>query len=140
MRLRLFFLFFCFSTFAHSQSKSESQIRQVLARQTEAWNRGDIEGFMQTYWKNDSLMFIGKNGVKWGRQETLEGYKKGYPDTASMGKLAFDILQLKKLSNKYYYLVGKWMLTRTKGDVSGHFDLLLKKIRGRWYIIADHSS
>ena len=95
---------------------------------------------MQTYWKNDSLMFIGKSGVRFGWQETLNNYKKGYPDTTAMGKLAFDIITVKKLSSEYYYVVGKWMLKRTIGDLSGHYDLLLRKINDKWYIIADHSS
>ena len=140
MRLRLFFLFFCFSTFAHSQSKSESQIRQVLARQTEAWNRGDLEGFMQTYWKSDSLMFVGRNGVVWGWQRTRDNYKKGYPDKAAMGTLSFDIIQVKKLSRKYYSVTGKWMLRREKDAPSGHYTLLLRRIAGAWKIVSHHSS
>ena len=108
--------------------------------QTESWNRGDIEGFMETYWKNDSLLFIGKNGVRRGWQETLNNYKRGYPDTAAMGKLSFDIIKVEKLSSRYYFVVGKWMLTRSIGNLSGHYNLLMKKIRGKWVIVADHSS
>jgi uncharacterized protein (TIGR02246 family) len=142
MKARFLFLllFVSLGILGRAQSKDEKEIRQLLTTQTEAWNRGDIEGFMQTYWKSDSLMFIGKNGIKWGWQTTLNNYKKSYPDTTAMGKLAFDILQVKKLSNEYYYVVGKWMLKRTIGDLSGHYDLLLRRIKGRWYIIADHSS
>lgn len=140
MKGKLFFLFFTASLFSYSQNKDETAIRQLLKTQTESWNRGDIEGFMQTYWKSDSLMFIGKSGVHFGWQETLNNYKKGYPDTTAMGKLSFDIITVKKLSLEYYYVVGKWMLQRTIGDLSGYYDLLLKKIKGKWYIIADHSS
>ena len=125
---------------ADAQSKQEKKIRELLSVQTESWNRGDIEGFMQTYWKNDSLMFIGKNGVKWGWQETFDNYKKGYPDSTAMGKLSFDIIKIEKLSKKYYFVVGKWMLKRSIGDLSGHYNLLLKKINGEWKIVADHSS
>lgn len=134
------FLLLIVSVFSSAQSGDEKAIRQLLADQTMAWNRGDIEGFMQGYWKSDSMMFIGKSGVNWGWQKTLENYKKGYPDTIAMGKLFFDIIQVKKLSHEYYYVVGKWMLKRTIGDLSGHYDLLLRKIKGKWYIIADHSS
>jgi ketosteroid isomerase-like protein len=136
----LLFLFLIVSVVAQAQSKDEKEIRHLLAVQTEAWNRGDLEEFMQTYWKSDSLMFIGKNGVKWGWQETLNNYKKGYPDTTAMGKLSFEIIEVKRLSVLYFYVVGKWMLERSIGDLSGHYDLLLKKIKGRWYIVADHSS
>jgi ketosteroid isomerase-like protein len=95
---------------------------------------------MQTYWQSDSLMFIGKNGVVWGWQKTLDNYKKGYPDTAAMGKLSFDIIQVKKLSDEYHFVVGKWMLKRSIGDLSGHYTLLMRKIKVQWKIVADHSS
>ena len=57
-----------------------------------------------------------------------------------MGKLSFDIIMVKKLSNEYYYVVGKWMLKRSIGDLSGHYDLLIRRIRGEWKIVSDHSS
>ena len=57
-----------------------------------------------------------------------------------MGKLSFDIISIKNLSSEYHYVVGKWMLKRSIGDLNGHYDLLLKRIKGKWYIISDHSS
>ncbi|MGZ3845495.1 MAG: YybH family protein [Flavisolibacter sp.] len=138
--MKIFLLLLAIPFLGHSQSKDEQEIRQLLATQTKAWNKGDIEGFMQTYWKSDSLMFIGKSGVHFGWQETLNNYKKSYPDTTAMGKLSFDIITIKKLSPDYHYVVGKWMLKRSIGDLSGHYDLLLKKIKGKWNIISDHSS
>jgi uncharacterized protein (TIGR02246 family) len=131
-------LFLSVTSFA--QKKDTDAIRNLLTTQTESWNRGDLTGFMQTYWQSDSLMFVGKNGVVRGWQKTLDNYKKGYPDTAAMGKLAFDIIEVKMLSPEYCFVVGKWMLKRSIGDVSGHYNLLLRRIKGSWKIIADHSS
>ncbi len=138
MLLLTLFLFTTISLFA--QSKDELAIRKVLNTQTEAWNRGDLEQFMIGYWESDSLMFIGKSGVTYGYNNTLNNYKKGYPDTAAMGKLVFNIIKVKKLSKEYYQVVGKWMLKRSVGDLSGHYTLLFQKINNRWVIIADHSS
>jgi ketosteroid isomerase-like protein len=95
---------------------------------------------MQTYWKSDSLLFIGKSGVTRGWLQTLNNYKKGYPDKEAMGQLSFDILEVRPLSSQYYFVVGKWMLQRTAGNLSGHYTLLMQKIRGEWKIVADHSS
>lgn len=125
---------------AFSQSKDELAIRKLLDTQTKAWNNGNIEAFMKGYWENDSLMFIGQSGVTYGWKNTLNNYKKNYPDAAAMGKLSFDIITVKKLSDKYYQVVGKWFLKRTIGDASGHYTLLMQKINGEWVIIADHSS
>lgn len=129
-----------FANAVSAQSKDESTIRQLLDQQTAAWNRGDVTNFMQGYWENDSLMFIGKSGVTYGWTNTLNNYKKGYPDAAAMGQLTFTLIQVKRLSKKYYHVTGKWFLKRSIGDVGGHYTLLLEKIKGRWVIIADHSS
>ena len=124
----------------HAQTKDELSIRGVMTEQLRAWNTGDIDAFMQTYWQSDSLMFIGKSGVTYGWQNTLNNYKKGYPDTAAMGKLDFTILETKRLSAIYFFVVGKWHLTRTIGDVGGSFTLLFRKVKNKWLIVADHSS
>ena len=131
---------FAQSTPARSAGGDEAAVRKVLATQNAAWNRGDVDAFMVGYWHNDSLMFIGQSGVTYGWQNTLNNYKKNYPDTATMGKLNFTLITVKPLSNKYYRVVGKWYLTRSVGDVGGHFTLLFRKINGKWVIIEDHSS
>lgn len=125
---------------AQAKGNAEASIRNLLAHQVDAWNRGDLQGFMQGYWNNDSLVFIGKNGFTYGWHSTLANYRKGYPDTAAMGKLHFDLLELKRISGKAYFVAGKWKLTRSIGNAGGAFSLLFRKIAGRWYIVADHSS
>jgi len=133
-------LFLLLTIFCAAQSDDETAIRKLMQTQTDAWNRGDLEGFMQTYWKNDSLTFIGKHGVTHGWQQTLDNYKKGYPDKAAMGTLSFDIIEVKKLSGDYYYVTGGWKLQRTADAPSGYYTLLLRKIKGEWKIVSDHSS
>lgn len=140
MRAVLVSLLF-FSTLAVSgQSKDEQAIRNLLDRQAKAWNRGDLEGFMNGYWQNDSLMFIGQHGPTYGWKNTLDNYKRSYPDTTAMGILDFSGLILKKLSSNYYFVIGHWHLQRSVGDLSGAFTLLFRKIKGQWQIICDHSS
>ena len=138
--LFLILSFLLFANISFAQTKTTKKILSILKVQDDSWNRGDIDGFMQTYWQNDSLMFIGKSGVTYGWQNTLNNYKKGYPDTAAMGKLDFTLINIKKLSRKYYHVIGKWHLTRTVGNLQGPFTLLLMKVKGKWFIIADHSS
>jgi hypothetical protein len=135
----LLVLFFAFCTTTNAQNKEALIIRDLLEKQRLAWNMGDLNSFMETYSQSDSLMFIGKSGVTYGWQSTLDNYKKGYPDTAAMGKLDFDILEVKRLSVMYFFVVGKWHLTRSIGNVGGHFTLLFK-IKNKWVIVADHSS
>lgn len=137
------FLFIClFHTLSAAQRAdgADAAIRAVMARQEAAWNRGDLEAFMDGYWRSDSLQFIGSRGLTYGWQQTLDNYRKGYPDRAAMGTLTFTLLRVELLSRKSAFVIGKWHLKRAAGDLSGHFTLLWKKIKGEWVIVADHSS
>ncbi|HYD20079.1 MAG TPA: DUF4440 domain-containing protein [Flavipsychrobacter sp.] len=118
----------------------ESAIRQMLEKQVIEWNKGNIEGYMRGYWENDSLVFIGRNGPTYGYVPTLECYKKGYPTVEHMGRLISTITSIRRLSDDYYFIIGKWSLIRNIGDVSGAYSLLLRKIHGQWVIVVDHSS
>lgn len=140
--LSFFLLFSSVNVIAQKQKSASdlNEIMDLLNKQAEQWNKGNIEGFMNGYWENDSLMFIGKSGVTYGYKNTLNNYKKGYGDTAHMGKLFFTPIQFRKLSNEYYFVVGKWFLKRSVGDIGGHYTLLIRKIKGKWVIVADHSS
>lgn len=136
----LILLLVCISQHAIAQSKDEKAILDLLSAQVTFWNKGDVNQFMQGYWENDSLIFVGKNGVTYGYNKTLANYKKNYPDKANMGALKFTLISVQALDNQYYSVIGKWELTRSVGNVSGHYTLLFKKINGQWKIILDHSS
>lgn len=122
------------------KTTDKEKIVSVLMAQKDAWNRGDMEAYMEGYWKSDSLKFIGKNGVQYGWKNTLENYKKSYPDKNAMGKLEFTVVQIEILSPQSAFMIGKWKLTREKDTPQGHFTLLWKKINNKWKVVADHSS
>ena len=134
MILLLFIITIYFPGF--SQQK---EILEVLKTQARCWNVGDLECFMQTYWKSDSLIYIGKEDVTYGWAETYKKYEQAFPEDA-MGVLSFNILKLQPLGNENFFVVGKYFLRRQDGDTNGHFSLLLRNIDGKWLITADHSS
>jgi ketosteroid isomerase-like protein len=121
-------------------SKDETAIRQIMANQADAWNKGNVDAFMKGYWNNDSLVFIGKSGPSYGYRQALANYKKNYNGPDQMGKLFFDLLKVKRLSSDYYFVIGKWFLKRKSGDIGGIYTLLFRKINGEWRIIVDHTS
>ena len=126
--------------FVFAQNKDVNAIKAILENQTASWNKGDLNSFMAGYLHSDSLVFIGKSGPTYGYDNTLANYKKGYPDTSHMGKLHFEIVSIKPLNSNHYFVIGKWFLTRTVGNVNGVFTLVLRKTKDGWKIIADHSS
>ena len=136
----LLFIAFVSSIGVQAQNSDSTAIHKVLNEQVQAWNKGDIDSFMKGYWNSDSLLFVGSKGPNYGWQSTLENYKKRYPDTATMGKLVFTILETKILSNNHAFILGKWHLTRSVGDIGGYYTLLFRKINGQWYIVVDHTS
>jgi ketosteroid isomerase-like protein len=125
---------------AFAQADPETSIRQVMADQAAAWNKGNIDDFMKGYWNNDSLVFVGQTGLTYGYSRTLANYKKRYDSPDKMGKLFFTLLSIKRLSPDYCFVLGKWLLKRKIGDVGGLYSLLFRKIDGRWQIVVDHTS
>lgn len=137
--MRKFYIIFIIFTFSLPGLAQEKEIQQILKSQVRCWNVGDLDCFMKTYWRSDSLLYIGKNGVTQGWYQTYNNYFQNYPADA-MGILNLDILHLRALSEDAYFVVGKWHLKRQSGSEDGHFSLVFRKIEGEWYITADHSS
>jgi hypothetical protein len=122
-----------------SNPQDEKLIREVLAKQVSAWNQNDIEGFMQGYWKSDSLLFIGSK-ITHGWDSTLARYKRSYPDKAAMGILKFEIMRMDFISRDSYLVTGKYLLAREKDNPSGVFTLLFRKKNGQWVAVYDHTA
>jgi ketosteroid isomerase-like protein len=136
----LFFLFFSLSLWAQPVADRKA-IVQVMDSQTQAWNTGNLDQFMQGYWQSDSLKFIGSGGITYGWQNTLDRYRKRYPDQAARGTLRFEILNVDITSKDAAFVIGRFFLTRPQqGDASGYFTLLWRKINGQWKIVVDHTS
>lgn len=119
---------------------NKNAIRSVMDKQAQSWSNGDIDGFMDGYWKSDSLRFLGKRGLTKGWQTTLDNYKKSYPDKKAMGKLKFDYISFEPLNNKQMFVVGKWALEREKDTLKGYYSLVWEKIDGNWKVIFDHTN
>lgn len=139
------FLSLFFSTAFAQKSENDVAIRYItkaMKEQEECWNKGDVSCFMTHYWKSDSLRFIGKSGLTYGWQPTLDNYLKSYPDKNAMGKLTFQNIVMEFTDVHTVLVIGKWKLERT-GDLKnleGHYSLLWQQKNGQWVIITDHSS
>ena len=123
-----------------SSSQTSTAIESVLAEQAQAWNHGDIDGYMRGYWKSDSLIFTSGGNIRRGWQATLEKYKKSYNTKTKMGTLKFSNLEVTMLSSESAWILGRWELTREKDHPAGIFTLIMRKFSGGWKIIHDHTS
>jgi ketosteroid isomerase-like protein len=118
----------------------EAQIRAVLDMQTAAWNRGDIDTFMASYWKSDQTEFLGVNGIAHGWQAVLDRYHHSYPDRKSMGAVSFSDLEVHLTCSDAAYVVGKFHLVREADQPSGVFSLDFRKFPEGWRIVLDHTT
>lgn len=123
----------------------KAQDRQAIIKVMEtsrlAWNKGDLESFMQCYWKSDSVMFISPTGPTFGYANTLKNYKQTFAKTkTSMGKLTYAIKKVELINKDNAFVYGGWNLKYTKSSSSGYYTLWFKKINGEWKIVVDHSS
>jgi uncharacterized protein (TIGR02246 family) len=116
------------------------QVRALLSAQVDAWNRGDIEGFMEGYWRSPELRFVSGGEVTYGWQETLERYRRTYPDRAAMGTLSFEEIDVRALGPGWAAAHGRYVLERAQDRPTGLFTLLVERRPEGWRVVHDHTS
>jgi uncharacterized protein (TIGR02246 family) len=122
------------------QAGDLAAIQSVLDRQQAAWNRGDVNTFLEGYWRSPELTFSGSSGITRGFAGVQERYRKNYPDKAAMGELRFSELEFRFLGPDAALVLGHWHLTREKGNIGGVFSLVWRKFPDGWKIVHDHTS
>jgi uncharacterized protein (TIGR02246 family) len=137
--------FFALPALAPAQTSGEratdrEAIGAVLRAQQSAWNRADVDAFLEGYWHSPELTFSGTNGVARGWDAVLTRYKKSYPDRAAMGQLSFSALEFRFLGPDAALVLGKWHLQREKDELGGVFTLVWQRFPDGWKIIHDHTS
>ncbi|PYS65331.1 MAG: DUF4440 domain-containing protein [Acidobacteria bacterium] len=119
---------------------SEAAIRAVLNVQRDAWNRGDIEGYMEGYDRSPDTVFVSGDRINRGWQMVLDRYKKSYDSREKMGVLTFSDIEITMLSKDAAVVLGRWRLKRASDEPHGTFTLLFRKTKAGWKIVHDHTS
>src|SRR6266567_4286354 len=125
---------------AEGREADRQAISAVLNAQQTAWNRGDVDAFLEGYWRSPELTFSGTSGVARGWDGVLARYKKNYPDRAAMGQLTFSELEFRFLGPDAALMLGRWHLKREKDDIGGVFSLVWQRFPEGWKIVHDHTS
>jgi ketosteroid isomerase-like protein len=120
--------------------KIAAAVRAVLVAQVAAWNRGDIDGFMDGYARSNETVFVSGDKVTHGWQTVLDRYKKGYDTREKMGQLTFSELEITALSKTSAVALGRWQLNRAQDKPHGRFTLILRLTHAGWRIVHDHTS
>jgi beta-aspartyl-peptidase (threonine type) len=122
------------------EMKTSAAVRAVLDAQVAAWNRGDIEGFMDGYERSPDIVFISGDSLTHGWQTVLDRYKKNYDTREKMGTLQFSDLDVKLVSKDAAVVTGRWQLVRDKDTPKGRFTLIFRRKGQTWRIVHDHTS
>lgn len=120
-----------------ANARASGEILALLEQQDEAWNRGDIDGFMEGYWVSPDLRFASGGDVTRGYSETLARYKQRYASRALMGTLDTSEHEIVVLAPDAAIAHGRWQLTRDNDTPGGLYTLVLRKIGGEWKIVSD---
>ena len=121
-------------------SNAQATIRAVLDAQAAAWNRGDLEGYMDGYERSPDIVFVSGDRINHGWQAVLDRYKRSYDTREKMGRLTFSDLDITVLSKDAALVLGRWHLKRAKDEPHGTFTLLFRKTKAGWRIVHDHTS
>jgi len=125
---------------AKQPSNSVAEIQSVLTAQQNAWNRGDIDAFMNGYARSASTVFVSEDEVRRGWETVRERYRVKYSDRAKMGTLSFSEIEVTMLSPDAAVVLGRWRLNRTNDEPHGRFTLAFKRLAEGWRIVHDHTS
>jgi len=129
-----------FGASAAAAADPTAEIRKILHAQQQAWNRGDIDGFMNGYARSKSITFVSEDTVKRGWQTVRDRYKKKYSDCDKMGTLIFSDLEITPLGSSAAIVVGRWQLKRKSDKPHGRFTLVFRHLTEGWRIVHDHTS
>ena len=121
-------------------SAIEAAVKEVLSTQQKAWNEGNVDAFMEHYWKSDDLTFSSEGKTTRGWNATLARYRERYPTPEKMGRLTFGDLEITPLGSSAALILGKWNLEREGDPIGGNFSLVVRKFDDRWLIVHDHTS
>lgn len=119
---------------------SVAEIQSVLTAQQDAWNRGDIDAFMNGYARSASTVFISEDEVRRGWETLRDRYRVKYSDRAKMGRLSFSEIEANMLSPDAAVVLGRWRLKRANDEPHGRFTLIFKRLPEGWRIVHDHMS
>jgi len=136
----LFGLFAFSSCNNFNKEVEKEKILNLLSQQSQDWNEGNIDAYMDGYWKSEELRFASGDRVTYGWKKTLANYKRGYPSKSAMGKLEFTEINVEILSENSAMVFGRWQLHRETDKPHGLFTLHLKKLSEGWEIVSDHTS
>jgi ketosteroid isomerase-like protein len=112
-------------------------VRAVMEAQQAAWNRGDIEAFMNGYERADTTTFVSSDELTRGWRVVLDRYRQRYHAREQMGTLTFSDLDIKAIGSDLVIADGRWRLTRVNDSPHGRFTLLFRRINNDWRIIHD---
>ncbi len=115
-------------------------LQDILNEQVDAWNRGDLEGFMDYYWRSQDMEFISGTTIHRGWQATMERYKRKYPTKEAMGRLDFDDLRVTAMDKAEAEATGRWRVRAGRKTSRGGFELKFRRIERRWLIVRDHTT
>ena len=140
--LLLFVLINCKPNNLKNYKDSCEEINGLMYEQEESWINGNIEDFMKKYWKNDSLIFIGKSRINYGWNKTTSNYKRAYPSRNSMGLLHFNNIKCLPINDTTHIISGQWNISRldSSKNVGGYYSLMWIKKEDGWRIVYDHTS
>jgi uncharacterized protein (TIGR02246 family) len=122
------------------ESKIIAAVRAVVDAQRDAWNRGDIAGYMDGYARSEDTVFVSGDNVTRGWQTVLDRYQKNYDSRDKMGTLTFSDLEITAIGNDAAIALGRWHLQRAKDEPHGRFTLVFRKTKQGWKIVHDHTS
>ena len=122
------------------RERTESAIRKVFEEGCAAWNRGDLDGYLASYWDSEKTLWISSGSLTRGKATIAAAYRRRFSMGGAMGKLSVAELEIDVLTPEDAIAVGRWTLELEGTMSQGFFTVQLRKIEGTWLFVCDHAS
>ncbi len=134
-------MFLAAALIAAPASTAQQAVTAVMTDSAAGWNAGDLGRFVAIY--ADDAVFVTPKGLLRGKAAIADHYRPSFAKRGNTrGKLTFQMLAHRTISDVHQLLFARWILTPADGGTvdQGMTTLLFERRKDGWKIISDHSS
>lgn len=116
-------------------------IESMLARSVEAWNAGDLDGFMASFAEGASTSFMTPDGPVYGRTAIRDGYESAFGPGARRDSLRLEDIEVRLLPPLVGVVTLRYALERDGATTAtGWSTVVVRRVGEGWRIIHDHTN
>ena len=118
----------------------EKEIYDQLMRMADAWNRHDIDAYLDGFLHSDDVVVVVEGETVRGWDLLSRAYHSGYPKPDEMGTLTVDRMQVQMLAPDLGFVLSSYTVSFPKKKTFGTDSIIMRKVSAGWRELISHTS